>query len=64
MNPVTASVTFHAGQFLEDIVGVATTRGDMSATFPTKVESSLSHYHSGYCLVSYIRLFECRGGMK
>jgi hypothetical protein len=37
MNPVTASATFHVGQFLEDIVGVATTRGDMSATFPTKV---------------------------
>ena len=36
MNPVTASATFHVGQFLEDIVGVATTRGDMSATFPTK----------------------------
>jgi hypothetical protein len=37
MNPVTASATFHIGQFLEDIVGVATTRGDMSATFPTKM---------------------------
>ena len=37
MNPVTASATFHVGQFLEDIVGVATTRGDMSATFPTKL---------------------------
>ena len=37
MNPVTASATCHVGQFLEDIVGVATTRGDMSATFPTKV---------------------------
>ena len=36
MNPVTVSATFHVGQFLEDIVGVATTRGDMSATFPTK----------------------------
>jgi hypothetical protein len=39
MNPVTASATFHVGQFLEDIVGVATTRGDMSATFPTKLDS-------------------------
>jgi hypothetical protein len=38
MNPVTASATFRVGQFLEDIVGVATTRGDMSATFPTKLE--------------------------
>jgi hypothetical protein len=37
MNPVTASAPFHVGQFLEDIVGVATTRGDMSATFPTKL---------------------------
>jgi hypothetical protein len=36
MNPVTALATFHVGQFLDDIVGVATTRGDMSATFPTK----------------------------
>ena len=41
MNPVTASATFHVGQFLEDIVGVATTRGDMSATFPTKLVQSL-----------------------
>ena len=38
MNPVTASATFHVGQFLEDIVGVATTRGDMSGTFPTKLK--------------------------
>ena len=37
MNPVTVSTTFHIGQFLEDIVGVAMTRGDMSATFPTKI---------------------------
>ena len=37
MNPVTASATFHVGQFLEDIVGVARTRGDMSVTFPTKL---------------------------
>ena len=36
MNPVTVSATFHVGQFLKDIVGVVTTRGDMSATFPTK----------------------------
>jgi hypothetical protein len=36
VNPVTALATFHVGQFLEDIVGVVTTRGDMSATFPTK----------------------------
>jgi hypothetical protein len=36
MNPVTESATFHVGQFLEDIVGVTTTRGDMLATFPTK----------------------------
>jgi hypothetical protein len=39
MNPVTTLATFHVGQFLEDIVGVATTRGDMSATFPTKFTS-------------------------
>jgi hypothetical protein len=47
MNPVTASATFHVGQFLEDIVGVATTRGDMSATFPTKpmkVQGSASDF--------------------
>ena len=42
MNPVTASATFHVGQFLEDIVGVATTRGDMSATFPTKIAATLA----------------------
>ena len=46
MNPVTASATFHVGQFLEDIVGVATTRGDMSATFPTK----LGYVGRGQCV--------------
>ena len=39
MNPVMALATFHVGQFLEDIVGVAATRGDMSATFPTKLKT-------------------------
>jgi hypothetical protein len=37
MNPVTALATFHISQFLEDIVSVATTHGDMSVTFPTKL---------------------------
>ncbi len=36
MNPVTASETFHVGQFLADNVGIVATCSDMSPTFPTK----------------------------
>ena len=54
MNPVTVSATFHVGQFLEDIVGVATTRGDMSATFPTKLPPPPQGVHR-----SSLRLPQC-----
>ena len=52
MNPVTVAGTFHVGQFLEDIVGIATTRGDMSATFPTKATENQAQQrveHSAWC---------------
>jgi hypothetical protein len=47
--PVTASATLWRRPFSADIVGVATTRGDMSATFPTKLvwPSSVGHVPRG-----------------
>ena len=41
MNPVMVSATFHVSQFLADIVNVPKTRGDMLATFPTKMMGSI-----------------------
>jgi hypothetical protein len=49
--PVTASATLWSWPFSADIVGVATTRGDMSATFPTK---ALCYFTSEKRLLSSI----------
>ena len=54
--PVTVSVTLWCLPFSADIVGVATTHGDMLATFPTKVAGecpgahSVNSYEEGICV--------------